>query len=192
MQEKVLIIVQEQSLGLRMQKMFANSGFIVAGVFDDAYKGLRLLRSQEIHLTVFEAALPAQSYKRFAEIIEYEDLGPLLLVGAEAGNSIHELPSSVYGVVSMPVSREQLLQNSRMAIRQYRINQKLKNELHTLRRKLTDRKVIDQAKYILMHKDNIDENEAYEKIRQVSMNRRLSLSKVAEIIIDHHNKKKIT
>lgn len=78
-----------------------------------------------------------------------------------------------------------MLTTTKMAIRQYKINSKLKDELNSLRRKLTDRKLVDQAKYILMQRENIDENQAYEKIRQVSMNKRLSLKKVAEIIISH-------
>lgn len=183
--ENILIIMQDREKGIRLQKLFLNSGFKVVGVITDPYKGIRILRTTEVHLTVIDSGIPGISYKRFAEILEYEDLGPLLVIGAESLQIFQELPSSVYGVLTPPVTRGQLLSTASMAIRQYKINLKLKNELNLLRRKLTDKKMIDQAKYIIMQRENINEEQAYEKIRQVSMDKRLPLKKVAEFIISH-------
>ena len=48
---------------------------------------------------------------------------------------------------------------------------------------MKQRKTIERAKGIIMSKQNMDEKSAYAYMRKVSMNKRLSMDKVAEIII---------
>ena len=48
---------------------------------------------------------------------------------------------------------------------------------------MEDRRKIDIAKSILMKNQNLSENEAYEYIRNLSMNKRTDMGKIADIII---------
>ena len=57
---------------------------------------------------------------------------------------------------------------------------------HTLKKSkeyIEDRKLIEKAKGIVMEKKKISENDAYEYIRKISKTRRLSMRRVAEIIL---------
>ena len=181
--EKILIIMQDQKKGKMYQNLFLNNGFKTALLTDDPYKGLRILRTQEIHLIIIDGNFQGVSYKQFAEVIDYENLGAILILGTDSILNLYDLPSSVYGILSMPISGERLLNSSRMAIRQYKINLKLKDEVRELKRKMDERKIVDQAKAILMNKYKVNEAQAYEKMRKVSMDKRMSLKKLAEIII---------
>ena len=49
--------------------------------------------------------------------------------------------------------------------------------------KLEDRKKLDIAKSILMEKESLTEKEAYNYIRNLSMNKRCDMGKIADIII---------
>ena len=49
--------------------------------------------------------------------------------------------------------------------------------------RLEARRVIEQAKGLMMKSDGITEDEAYKKIREQSMNDRTSMKEVAEAII---------
>jgi response regulator NasT len=48
---------------------------------------------------------------------------------------------------------------------------------------MEEKKIVDQAKAILMNKYKVNEAQAYEKMRKVSMDKRMSLKKLAELII---------
>ena len=181
--EKILIIMQDQKKGKVYQNLFLNSGFKTALLTDDPFKGIRILRTQEIQLILLEENFSGMSFKQFADVIDYENLGAIIILGTDSLPSLQDFPPSVYGILNTPVSREMLLNSARMAIRQYKINTKLKEELKELRKKLSDKKVIDQAKFFLMDKYKIDESQAYDRLRKVSMDKRVSIKKLAESII---------
>lgn len=181
--EKILIIMQDQKKGKVYQNLFLNSGFKTALLTDDPFKGIRILRTQEIQLILLDDTFQGMSFKQFADVIDYENLGAIIILGTDSLPSLQDFPPSVYGILNTPVSREMLLNSARMAIRQYKINNRLKEELKDLRKKLSDKKVIDQAKFFLMDKYKIDESEAYDRLKKVSMDKRVSIRKLAESII---------
>lgn len=181
--EKILIIMQDQKKGKVYQNLFLNSGFKTALLTDDPFKGIRILRTQEIQLILLDDTFQGMSFKQFADMIDYENLGAIIILGTDSLPSLQDFPPSVYGILNTPVSREMLLNSARMAIRQYKINTRLKEELKDLRKKLSDKKVIDQAKFFLMDKYKIDESQAYDRLRKVSMDKRVSIRKLAESII---------
>ena len=181
--EKILIIMQDQKKGKVYQNLFLNSGFKTALLTDDPFKGIRILRTQEIQLILLDDTFQGMSFKQFADVIDYENLGAIIILGTDSLPSLQDFPPSVYGILNTPVSREMLLNSARMAIRQYKINDRLKEELKDLRKKLSDKKVIDQAKFFLMDKYKIDESQAYDRLRKVSMDKRVSIRKLAESII---------
>jgi|GEM_PF-223866 len=58
-----------------------------------------------------------------------------------------------------------------------------KKEVEETKKKLEERKVIERAKGIVMAKYTLSEEEAYKKMRDLSMQKRISMFKLAEIII---------
>ena len=62
--------------------------------------------------------------------------------------------------------------------------QALRRELDEVSRKLSDRKLVDQAKGVLMKARGLDEDAAYHAMRKLAMERSQPLVKVARDIID--------
>lgn len=60
---------------------------------------------------------------------------------------------------------------------------KLKKEKELIEKKFEDRKIIDKAKGILMLNENLNEDDAYSKIRKYSMEKRVTMREIAEFII---------
>lgn len=60
----------------------------------------------------------------------------------------------------------------------------LRRELEDVSRKLSDRKLIDQAKGILMRARGLDEEAAYHAMRKLAMERGQTMAKVARDVID--------
>ncbi len=60
----------------------------------------------------------------------------------------------------------------------------MRRELDELSKKLTDRKLVDKAKGVLMKARGLDEDGAYHAIRKLAMERGQTMAKVASDIID--------
>ena len=71
-----------------------------------------------------------------------------------------------------------------VALARFRREQKLLDELSDTRRQLADRKLIERAKGILMARNRMGEEEAYQKLRGMAMNKKLKLAEVAQRILD--------
>ena len=60
----------------------------------------------------------------------------------------------------------------------------MRRELDELSKKLTDRKLVDKAKGVLMKARGLDEDEAYHTMRKLAMERGQTMAKVAKDVID--------
>ncbi len=70
-----------------------------------------------------------------------------------------------------------------MAISRFNAYSKLTRELEEARSQLEDRKVIDQAKGILMRTRGMDEDEAYQLLRKTAMNQNRRMVDIAQSLI---------
>lgn len=71
-----------------------------------------------------------------------------------------------------------------VALARFRQEQKLHAELSDTKHKLADRKIIERAKGLLMARHGLGEQQAYEKLRSMAMNKKLKLAEIAQRILD--------
>lgn len=71
-----------------------------------------------------------------------------------------------------------------VALARFNVDQKLRAELSDTKLKLAERKTIDRAKGLLMTRQKISEDEAYQKLRRLAMDKNLKLSEIAQRILD--------
>jgi response regulator NasT len=71
-----------------------------------------------------------------------------------------------------------------VALARFRQEQKLLDELCDAKQKLAERKVIERAKGLLMARHKLTEQQAYEKLRSLAMNKNLKLAEIAQRILD--------
>ena len=62
--------------------------------------------------------------------------------------------------------------------------QGLRRELADAKTELQERKVIDRAKGLLMQRQGLSEQEAYQKLRRAAMDKGLRLGEVAQRMLD--------
>jgi two-component system, response regulator / RNA-binding antiterminator len=71
-----------------------------------------------------------------------------------------------------------------VALARFEHEESLRRELADARTQLSDRKVIERAKGILMQRQSLMENEAFERLRKTAMDKGLKLVDVAQRIVD--------
>ena len=87
------------------------------------------------------------------------------------------------GYILKPIDESIFLERLKLIYKNYKLYDNLKKEVEETKKKLEERKVIERAKGIVMAKYTLSEEEAYKKMRDLSMQKRISMFKLAEIII---------
>ncbi|WP_298609380.1 ANTAR domain-containing response regulator [uncultured Thiothrix sp.] len=88
---------------------------------------------------------------------------------------------SAYIVDDLPSKRLQSVLE--VAIARFQEHQKLKNELEEYKTRLSDRKDVDKAKGILMQHRQLSEEEAYQLLRKMAMDRNMKIGEAARNFI---------
>jgi two-component system, response regulator / RNA-binding antiterminator len=70
-----------------------------------------------------------------------------------------------------------------MTVSRFNAFNRLRTELEDTRQQLSDRKIIDRAKGILMKEKSLDEDQAYTLMRTVAMQENLRLAQVAQSVV---------
>ena len=71
-----------------------------------------------------------------------------------------------------------------VALARFEHEKSLRDELQSAKSELQDRKTIDRAKGLLMQRQRLTEQEAYEKLRKAAMDKGLKLADVAQRMLD--------
>lgn len=71
-----------------------------------------------------------------------------------------------------------------LALARFAHDQKLLAELESSRTRLAERKVIERAKGLLMASARLTEDQAYQKLRGMAMNKNMKLAEIAQRILD--------
>ncbi len=71
-----------------------------------------------------------------------------------------------------------------VALARFQHGEALRRELADARTQLSDRKLIDRAKGLLMSRQQLSEDEAYARLRKTAMDRGLRVAEVAQRLID--------
>ncbi len=110
---------------------------------------------------------------------------PVILVSGhhDAGLLERAEADHIMGYLIKPVGSEDVETAIAVAMRRFEQYQAVRKEAGDLRQALEDRKVIERAKGILMRRLQLDEEEAYRRLRRVASDRNLKLVNLARTIV---------
>jgi response regulator NasT len=82
-----------------------------------------------------------------------------------------------------PVDEKALVPSIELAVARSLEVKRLKNDIEKVSERLENRSIIEKAKGILMAREKMNEQDAYEYIRKISCTKNISMRRVAEIIL---------
>jgi response regulator NasT len=162
------------------------SGYdIVASLPADIYLPERIAQLQP-DLIIVDAESDARDVLEHIVIATRDERRPIVMFTEDetpsSMDAAMEAGVSAYIVAGLQAERIKPVLN--VALARFRQEQKLLAELHDTRHKLAERKVVDRAKGLLMTRQRLSEDQAYQKLRTMAMNKNLKLAEVAQRIID--------
>lgn len=187
----ILIADDEALIRLDLREMLSEAGHNIVGEAADGQQAVKLARELKPDFIIMDVKMPMMDGLNAAEIIGEENIAPVLLLTAYSQQDIVDKASKagVSAYLVKPVREEQLFPAMEIAFSRFNELQQLNQELLDLKDSLETRKLVDRAKGILMTAHKITEQEAYRKMQQYSMAKRISLKALAESIISAAEKR---
>jgi response regulator NasT len=96
----------------------------------------------------------------------------------------HAVASGVTAYIVAGLSSDRIRPILDVAMARFEHEQALRQELADTKTELKDRKTIDRAKGLLMQRQNLSEQQAFDKLRKTAMDKGLKLADVAQRMLD--------
>lgn len=182
----IVIIDDEPITRMDLREMLENQGYRVLGEAGDGFDAIELCRQQQPDLVLMDIKMPLLDGLSAAKIINEEQLaGTIILLTAynerEFVNGAKQ--NGVSGYLVKPIEETQLIPNIELAVARSTEMKKLRKDYEKVSERLENRKVIEQAKGVLMKSKGLSEQDAYDYIRKLSQMKNISMKRVAEIIL---------
>ncbi|MCQ2358924.1 MAG: response regulator [Phascolarctobacterium sp.] len=189
---RVLVVDDESLIRMDITEMLEDAGYDVVAEGENGAQAIELARKHSPDVIVMDVKMPVMDGISASKVIADEDIAPVILLTAFSQEDIVDKASDA-GVIAYlvkPIREEQLFPAIRVAVQRFRDLKNLGLELDKLKDSLETRKLLDRAKGILMTAHGLNEQDAYRRMQQYSMSKRISLKELAEMIISAAEKKK--
>ena len=178
------LVEAERSRSLRIG-LLANGYNIVAVLPVDAFLPERIAQIQP-DMIIVDAQSQARDTLEHVVMSTRDERRPIVLFTDDADTS-HVGAAIAAGVTAYVVAGlapERIKPVLDVALARFQHEEALRRELADARTQLSERKLIDRAKGLLMSRQKLTEDEAYARLRKTAMDRGLRVAEVAQRLID--------
>ena len=182
---RIVIADNESLIRLDIREMLEDAGHEVVGEAVNGRKAVELTRQHRPDLVLMDIKMPEMDGITAAGKIYADKIAPVILLTAFSQPDIVDKAkdSGVLGYLVKPVQESQLFPAMEIALSRWQEMQGLEDELEKLKDSLETRKMVDRAKGIIMAAHKLGEQEAYRRMQQYAMQKRVPLKDVAQSII---------
>lgn len=183
---RIIIADDEPITRMDLRELLEQEGYDVVAEAADGFDAVERCRINLPDLVIMDVKMPFMDGLMAASIISEERLAEtVVLLTAYCDREFIEeaKKSGVSGYLVKPVDEKSFIPALEIAVERSKEINKLKKEYQTITRRLESRTVIEQAKGVIMSKQALTEQEAYDYIRNASKLKHVSMKKIAEIIL---------
>jgi response regulator NasT len=182
---RILVAEDETIIRLDLRALLEQAGYDVCGEARDGVEAIELARELEPDLAVMDVKMPRLDGIEAARRILEERPIPIVIVTAYGQDEVvsRAVEAGVFGYLVKPFREQDLLPAIHTARARHEELQALRAEAESLAEALAARKSIERAKGVLMAKEGLTEQEAFERLRRASQISGRPLKVVAEALI---------
>lgn len=189
---RVLIADDESIIRLDLGEMLTNLGYEVVGEVGDGAAAVELALKLRPDLVIMDIKMPGMEGIAAARELTRARVAPVLLLTAYSERNLVERAreAGVVAYLVKPFREAELLPSIEIALSRFAEFQAVEKEVGSLKEALETRKLVEQAKGVLMETHGLKESEAFHRIRKASMDTRKSMREIAEAILLTHQLEK--
>jgi AmiR/NasT family two-component response regulator len=181
---RILIAEDETIIRLDLRALVAQAGHEICAEARDGAEAVELARSTKPDLAVMDVKMPRLDGIEAARRILEERPIPIVMVTAYGQEELvsRAVEAGVFGYLVKPFREQDLLPAIAAARARHEELQALRAEAESLTEALAARKVIERAKGLLMAREGISEQQAFERLRRASQISGRPMRVVAEAV----------
>ncbi len=182
---RILLVDDETIQRIDLKEVLTKQGYLVVGEATDGRSAVNLARKIRPDLVLMDIRLPDMDGIAAAEALIQERVAPVMLLTAFGDQPLVERAKAA-GVLSYlikPLRECEIIPAIEVALARYRAFRALEEQVRSLSEQVETHKIVERAKGLLMEKQGLSEQEAFRKIRKVSIDNRKSMREVAEAIL---------
>lgn len=182
---RVMIVDDSEERSLYLRLMLEQVGYtVVAEVFEprmiyDAVK----TRAPDV--IIIDTESPSRDTLEHVALLSERDPRPIVMFSSDRGSTAirQAVQAGVSAYIVDGLAAERVKPIIEVAMARFESYQAVKTELADVKTRLSDRKLIDRAKGVLMKARGLDENAAYAALRKLAMERSLSMGEVSRQLL---------
>lgn len=184
-QLRVVLVEDDPISRMDIKEMLEEEGILTVGECGDGLTAVNLIRTLKPDLAIMDIKMPVMDGIEAARILNGDKIAPVLMLTAYSQDDLIEeaKKAGVLAYLVKPINKQNLIPACKIAVSRYKEFEVLRDELTDLQEAIDARKLIEKAKGLLQKRYSIDEESAFKRIRQISMNQRKSMKEVASAII---------
>jgi len=185
---RVVIAEDEAIIRLDLKEVLVAAGYDVVGETGRGDEAVQLVAEHQPDLAILDIKMPGMDGLRAArEITSNHQVAVLLLTAFSQRDLIEEArDSGVAAYLVKPFQSRELLPAISLALSKAREEWAIEAEeaAHASEDKIATRQLVDEAKAVLMDRNDLTEEEAFSFIQQTAMQNRTRMADVSRQIVD--------
>ena len=182
----IVIADDEPITRMDLHELLTAAGYKIAAEAGDGFDALEACRKHRPNLVLLDIRMPLLDGLSAAKMISEEDLvdAIVILTAYRDVEFINDAKSiGISGYLVKPIDEKSLIPSIEVMVERGREFKKLKREMQRTSTRLNNRSTIERAKGRIMEEQNMSENQAYTYIREMSLEKGLSMRDISEIIL---------
>lgn len=183
---KVVIADDEPIIRMDLRELLLAEGYQVVGEGADGFDAIEICKEMRPDLALLDVKMPLLDGLSAASIIYEENLAEtIIMLTAYSDREFVRAACDrgVAGYLVKPLTVSSLVPSIELAVARSKEMHQLKRDIRQISDRLESRSVVEKAKGLLMANENMTEQAAYDYIRKLSQSKKLSMRRVAEIML---------
>jgi len=183
---RVLIAEDEALIRLDLAEMLREEGYEVVGEAGDGQEAVELAERLNPDLVIMDVKMPRRDGIDAAAEIAQKRIAPIVVLTAFSQRELVERARDAGAMAYLvkPFSITDLIPAIELAVSRFGELAALENEVATLSDRLETRKLVERAKGLLQANQGMSEPEAFKWIQRAAMDRRTTMKRVAEVVLE--------
>ncbi len=183
---KVLVADDELLVVQGIIGLLTALGFEVIGPCKNGVEAIEKVHEERPDIALLDIQMPVMDGMQAAQIIFHDHDIPVVMLTAYSDDQFlrTSIAAGVFGYLLKPASSEQISAGLTVAWQRFIDHVDQRSQIVELRKLLYDRKLIEQAKWIIVKRKDISEPEAMKMLQKQSRSSRKSIATVARAVID--------
>ncbi|UNB55394.1 MULTISPECIES: ANTAR domain-containing response regulator [unclassified Mycolicibacterium] len=183
---RVLIAEDEALIRLDLAEMLREEGYDVVGEAGDGQEAVDLAESLRPDLVIMDVKMPRRDGIDAAAEIASKRIAPIVVLTAFSQRELVERARDAGAMAYLvkPFSITDLIPAIELALSRFGEISALEQEVATLSDRLETRKLVERAKGVLQQKQGMTEPESFKWIQRAAMDRRTTMKRVAEVVLE--------